>query len=213
MKQIVRKGVVLALGVIVLFEAPVASLGQSSPGVFEGGRTNAALLSVLASRRSNNVPVVRYETRPPVLITNAFRVVRTNINPATHTNFTFLPRSSHAVVVRSNRVDATGTGPRRVLRSSLSTNLTLQAITNFSTAPVVRTNASRFSSSALPGFGPQAKSSERIEPRPGGAVARFGQHKVVFANNLNTVGAISVVTSDCKLLRSNVLGLSYYDTS
>jgi hypothetical protein len=54
---------------------------------------------------------------------------------------------------------------------------------------------------------------ERIEVYPGGAVARQGQHQVIFANNLNSYGAIDMQTPDGKRLRSNVLGLMYYDTA
>jgi hypothetical protein len=46
-----------------------------------------------------------------------------------------------------------------------------------------------------------------------GAIARFGPHKVIFANNLNTAGAIDVQTRDGKNLRSHVLGLAYFDSS
>jgi hypothetical protein len=56
-------------------------------------------------------------------------------------------------------------------------------------------------------------SQESIEPTAGGAVARQGQHKVIFANNLNTSGAIDLQTPDGKHLRSNILGLEYYDTA
>ncbi|MEI9962514.1 MAG: hypothetical protein WDM76_15765 [Limisphaerales bacterium] len=57
------------------------------------------------------------------------------------------------------------------------------------------------------------ESKEIIEPFPDGAIARYGQHKVIFANNLNTVGAIDLQASDGKELRSHVLGLSYYDSA
>jgi len=57
------------------------------------------------------------------------------------------------------------------------------------------------------------ESQEQIEAYPGGAVARQGQHKVIFANNLATVGAIDMQTPDGKRMRSHVLGLSYFDTA
>ena len=57
------------------------------------------------------------------------------------------------------------------------------------------------------------ESREIVEPFPGGAVARHGQYQVIFANNLNTAGAIDIQTRDGKRLRSNVLGLAYYDKS
>jgi hypothetical protein len=56
-------------------------------------------------------------------------------------------------------------------------------------------------------------SKEEIDAYPGGAIAQYGQHKVVFANNLNTSGAIDLQTPDGKELRSGILGLSYYDTA
>jgi hypothetical protein len=55
--------------------------------------------------------------------------------------------------------------------------------------------------------------SEQIEGFPGGAVARQGQHSVIFANNLATVGAIDMQAADGKEFRSHILGLSYRDTS
>lgn len=56
-------------------------------------------------------------------------------------------------------------------------------------------------------------SQESIESFSGGAVARNGQCQVIFANNLNTYGAIDQQTPDGKRLRSNILGLMYRDTS
>lgn len=55
------------------------------------------------------------------------------------------------------------------------------------------------------------ESREIIEPFQNGAVARQGQHKVIFAPNLNTAGAIDLEMPDGKRLRSHILGLSYYD--
>jgi hypothetical protein len=54
---------------------------------------------------------------------------------------------------------------------------------------------------------------EKIEVYPGGAVARQGQHQVIFANNLNSYGAIDMQTPEGQRLRSNLLGLMYYDTA
>ena len=56
------------------------------------------------------------------------------------------------------------------------------------------------------------ESKEEIELYPGGAIARQGQHKVIFAYNLATVGAIDLQTPDGLRLRSHILGLSYFDT-
>ena len=54
-------------------------------------------------------------------------------------------------------------------------------------------------------------SVEQIETTPQGAIARQGQHKIIFANNLNSAGAIDQETPDAKRLRSNILGLAYFD--
>lgn len=56
-------------------------------------------------------------------------------------------------------------------------------------------------------------SEERIEPVPGGAVARRGQHQVFFAANLNSAGAISFTSPDGRQLKSHPLGLAYYDAT
>jgi len=62
--------------------------------------------------------------------------------------------------------------------------------------------------------GQLAESQELIEIAQGGAsaVASHGQHKVTFANNLNTFGAITLQVAG-KTLRSHLLGLSYSDPS
>lgn len=57
------------------------------------------------------------------------------------------------------------------------------------------------------------ESQELIEGYPGGAVARHGQHKVIFANNLNTAGAIDMEMPDGRRLQSHVLGLAYFDSA
>gem|GEM_PF-1653953 len=57
------------------------------------------------------------------------------------------------------------------------------------------------------------ESQELIEAYLGGAVARHGQHKVIFAYNLATLGAIDMELPDGNRLRSHVLGLSYFDTA
>ena len=57
------------------------------------------------------------------------------------------------------------------------------------------------------------ESKETIESYPAGAVARQGQYQVIFANNLNSAGAISLQTPDGKNLRSNIMGLMYEDTA
>jgi len=61
--------------------------------------------------------------------------------------------------------------------------------------------------------GQWVESKEVVESFAGGAIARQGQHQVIFANNLNSYGAIDVQTPDGKRLRSNILGLMYHDTA
>jgi hypothetical protein len=61
--------------------------------------------------------------------------------------------------------------------------------------------------------GQWVESKEEIEAFSSGAIARQGQYQVIFANNLNSTGAIDMQTPDGKRLRSNVLGLGYYDKS
>ena len=55
------------------------------------------------------------------------------------------------------------------------------------------------------------ESRELIEIVQGGALASQGAHQVGFAANINTFGAINMLTSDDKRLRSHVLGLAYTD--
>jgi hypothetical protein len=64
-----------------------------------------------------------------------------------------------------------------------------------------------------PKTGQWVESQEIIESFPGGAIARHGQHQVIFANDLATPGAIDMQTPDGKRLTSHVLGLSYFDAS
>ncbi len=62
--------------------------------------------------------------------------------------------------------------------------------------------------------GQWAESREEIEilPKDAGAVARQGQHKVIFPPDIYD-GAIQMYLPDGQCLRSRVLGLSYYDTA
>lgn len=57
------------------------------------------------------------------------------------------------------------------------------------------------------------ESREVIESVPGGALARQGQLKVQFANDLATAGAIDLETPDGKHLTSHVFGLCYFDAA
>ena len=61
--------------------------------------------------------------------------------------------------------------------------------------------------------GQWVESKELIESHPRGAIARQGQYQVIFANNLNSIGAIDQNTPDGKRLQSNILGLGYYDSA
>ena len=61
--------------------------------------------------------------------------------------------------------------------------------------------------------GQWVEAKEVIEPYPTGAIARQGQYQVIFANNLKTAAAIDQQTPEGKRIRSNILGLEYYDTS
>ncbi len=57
----------------------------------------------------------------------------------------------------------------------------------------------------------ESKAEIEILPNGAGAVARQGGHKVIFAQNLNTEGAIDMETPDGQRLRSHILALGYYD--
>jgi hypothetical protein len=61
--------------------------------------------------------------------------------------------------------------------------------------------------------GSWSESREIIEPTKDGAIARQGQHKVRFAGNLNTSGAIELTTPDGKRLTSHVLALAYTEAA
>ncbi len=62
-----------------------------------------------------------------------------------------------------------------------------------------------------PATGQWVPSQELIEPYPQGAIAQRGQARVIYANSLNTSGAIDEETADGKRLVSNVVGLMYED--
>ncbi len=55
------------------------------------------------------------------------------------------------------------------------------------------------------------ESQDLIEITVDGAIAQKGQHKVRFAANLNTAGAIQLRTSEGRDLVSHIIGLSYFD--
>ena len=50
-----------------------------------------------------------------------------------------------------------------------------------------------------------------IEQHPKGAIAQFGQQKVIFSRNLNVRGAVDLLTPDGQRLEASVIGLSYHD--
>ena len=54
-------------------------------------------------------------------------------------------------------------------------------------------------------------SRESIAPYAQRAIAQQGQHQIIFANNINSPGAIDEQTPDGKRLVSNIAGLMYYD--
>ncbi len=56
-------------------------------------------------------------------------------------------------------------------------------------------------------------SKEEIEIVNGSAIARHGQHQVIFAANLNSAGAIDMLSPDGKRFRSHLLGLAYTDAA
>ena len=64
-----------------------------------------------------------------------------------------------------------------------------------------------------PATGKWLPSREEIDGYTGGAIAQYGQHKVIFANNLNTAGAIDLQMPGGQEMKSAILGLSYYDTA
>jgi len=55
-------------------------------------------------------------------------------------------------------------------------------------------------------------SKEEIELFQDGAIARQGQHQVIFTPNINTAGAIDLLTPDGRF-RSHILGLAYTDAA
>jgi len=61
--------------------------------------------------------------------------------------------------------------------------------------------------------GQWVESREEIEIFNGAAVARQGQHQVIFAANLNSPGAIDLLAADRQRFRSHVLGLVFTDYS
>jgi hypothetical protein len=58
-----------------------------------------------------------------------------------------------------------------------------------------------------PATGSWLPSQAIIEPYAQGAIAQHGQHQVIFANNLNSEGAVDESCPDGKRLTSNIIGL------
>src|SRR5262249_43905199 len=55
--------------------------------------------------------------------------------------------------------------------------------------------------------------SDVVEIFPDGAVARHGQHQVIWSPNLNTQGAFDLSMPDGQRLRSQVVGIAYTDAA
>ena len=55
------------------------------------------------------------------------------------------------------------------------------------------------------------ETQEEFELFPDGAIARQGPHVLVLANNINTAGAVDLLSPDGKRFRSHILGLTYTD--
>jgi hypothetical protein len=56
-------------------------------------------------------------------------------------------------------------------------------------------------------------SMPQIQPAPGGALGSNARHQVWFASDLNTEGAVALTGPDGRSIRSQILGLSYYDAT
>ncbi len=61
--------------------------------------------------------------------------------------------------------------------------------------------------------GQWVESREEIEVFPGGAIARSTAHQVIWSQNINTAGAIDLLTPDGKRFRSHIIGLAYIDAA
>jgi hypothetical protein len=55
------------------------------------------------------------------------------------------------------------------------------------------------------------RAEEKVEQHPDGAISTSGRHKVTYAANLNTFGAIRMIAPDGHVLQSHVLALGYGD--
>lgn len=64
-----------------------------------------------------------------------------------------------------------------------------------------------------PSAGQFEPSSETIVLSSTGAVAQHGQHKVTFASDLSASDSIDIETPDGQMLKTRLLGLSYYDSA
>jgi hypothetical protein len=56
-------------------------------------------------------------------------------------------------------------------------------------------------------------SMPQIQAAPGGALGSNARHQVWFASDLNTQGAVALTGPDGRSIRSQILGLSYYDAA
>jgi hypothetical protein len=56
-------------------------------------------------------------------------------------------------------------------------------------------------------------SMPEIQPAPSGALGSNARHQVWFASDLSTQGAVVLTGPDGRTIRSQILGLSYYDAA
>jgi len=135
------------------------------------------------------------------------------------TAFTLHPSSAQTAGTATSANQSTVPAPTAYAVVSRDANSQVWERTVFEPGPSGQTVARKHRYTELasglnfkdPVTGQWMPSKEEIEAYPGGAIARQGQYQVIFANNLNSAGAIDLQTPDGKRLRSNILGLMYYD--
>ena len=63
----------------------------------------------------------------------------------------------------------------------------------------------------LDATGQWVEARDQLDVVPDGLIARHGRHQLILAPNLNTAGAVDLLTPEGSRLRSHLLGLAYYD--